>query len=253
MESDVEFSRTIRRLKNVALFAYLSDDALGELAEKVEMRDFAKDEALFCKDDAVDSLFVFRSGWAKIVTEEADGSELIISHVGPGQAIGDMSLLDGQPYLVSVVALVPVRTMVVKRAVFLEWLNKHPLYALEVIRGLAEKMRLNITYVRKAIDWSNKIAQGDYTSPIEQINTEHTSVTTRAKPDEALVAEFLASFHTMVHGVKTREETLIKHIQELAIKIDSSKVDEEVDQLTQSTFFKNLKEARDRLRRPKEE
>ena len=248
---DEELARTVRRLKNVAFFSFLPDDALAELAALVEQQDFGKDEALLRKDDAVDSMFVIRTGWAKIVTEEPDGRELVISHVGPGQAIGDVSLLDGQPYLVSVVALTPVRAMVIPRQVFLAWLKTHPQLALEVMRGLADKMRLNTTYVRKAIEWSNKIALGDYSAPMEQINSEHTSVATRARPDEALVAEFLASFHSMVQGVKTREETLKQQIQELSIKIDSSKVDREVDELTDSNFFKNLKEARDKLRKPK--
>lgn len=249
---DEELARTVRRLKNVAFFSFLPDDALAELAALVGQQDFGKDEVLLRKDDALDSMFIMRTGWAKIVTDDADGSELVISHVGPGQAIGDISLLDGLPYLVSVVALTPVRTMVVTRSVFLDWLNAHPHLALEVMRGLAEKMRLNTTYVRKAIEWSNKIALGDYSAPMEQINSEHTSVATRARPDEALVAEFLASFHSMVQGVKTREDTLKQQIQELSIKIDPTKVDREVDELTDSNFFKNLKEARDRLRKSKE-
>jgi CRP-like cAMP-binding protein len=249
---DPELARTMRRLKNVAFFAYLPDEAFNELAEIVTQREFAQDEALLRKDDAVNSMFIIRSGWAKIVTQDVDGSELVISHVGPGQAIGDMSLVDGQPYLVSVIAMTPLKTMVFTRDVFLGWLNRRPLYALEIMHGLADKMRLNTNYVRKAIEWSNKIAQGDYSQPIEQINTEHTTVSTRARPDEAEVAEFLAAFHSMVQGVKTREDTLKQQIQELSIQIDSEKLDQEVDQLTQSNFFKNLKDARERMRRTKD-
>lgn len=253
MEPNPELQRTIRRLKNIALFAHLPDEALADLAPKVEARTFEKGQALFRADDAVDSLFLIRGGWAKITTTDALGRELEISHVGPGQAIGDLSLLDGQPYLVSVTALVTIHADVITRPVFLEWLERYPQYALNIMNGLAEKVRLNTSYVQKAIEWSNRIAQGDYSLPMEEINTEHTTVATRARPDEAVVAEFLAAFHTMIQGVKTREDTLKQQIQELVIKIDSTKVDQEVDELTQSTFFKNLKEARDRLRKPRDE
>lgn len=253
MDVDFDLARAARRLKNIALFGYLSEQALEALAGTAVWQDFAPGDALFYADDAVDSLFILRSGWAKIITHDATGQELVISHVGPGQAIGDISLLDGQPYLVSVVALVPVKAMVIRRAAFMDWMKSHPTYALDVLRGLADKVRMDSTYVRKAIEWSNKIAQGDYALPMEEINTEHTSVSTRARPDEAVVAEFLAAFHTMIQGVKTREDHLKQQIQELSIQIDHAKVDEEVDQLTQSNFFKNLKEARDRLRKPRSE
>jgi CRP-like cAMP-binding protein len=253
MDSDHELQRTIRRLRNIALFAHLAEEALSGLAAKSETCAFEKDQMLFRSEDAVDSLFVIRSGWAKITTTDGQGQELEISHVGPGGALGDLSLLDGLPYQVSVTALMPLQADVIQRSDFLAWLENHPQYARGILFGLADKLRLNTGYVQKAIEWSSRVAQGDYTLPIEEINSEHTTVATRARPDEALVAEFLAAFHTMVNGVKTREDTLKQQIQELAIQIDTAKVDQEVDELTESSFFQNLKAARERLRKPKEE
>jgi CRP-like cAMP-binding protein len=253
MATSPEHHRTVRRLKNIALFAHLPDEALVELAQKVELRQFEKGQALLRAEDAVDALLVIRSGWAKITTLSPQGQELEISHVGPGGAIGDLSLLDGQPYQVSVFALTPIQADAVLRREFLAWLERRPAYAPDILRGLADKVRLNTAYVQKAIEWSNRIAQGDYSLPMEEINSEHTTVATRARPDEADVAEFLAAFHTMIQGVKTREDTLKQQIQELSIQIDTAKVDQEVDELTDSSFFKNLKAARERLRKPKED
>lgn len=250
MVSDHELRRTARRLKNVALFAHLSEEALEMLAQKMETCSFEPDQVLLSPDDAVDTLFVFRSGWAKISTHDPQGHELEISHVGPGHSIGDLSLLDGEPYQVSVTALVTVHADVLQRRDFQTWLDENPQYAVGILQGLSEKVRQNTTYVQKAIEWNTRIAQGDYSLPMEEIYSEHTYISTRARPDEAMVAEFLAAFNSMVEGVKQREDSLKQQIQDLSIKVDPNQVDREVDDLTDNTFFKDLKAARDRLRKP---
>jgi hypothetical protein len=119
----------------------------------------------------------------------------------------------------------------------------------EMMQGLSAKIRLTSQYVQKAIDWSSKIADGDYSRPMDQIYVEHTMVTTRGHPDEAMVGEFLASFQKMIMKVKTREDELKQQVKELTIRVDSTKVDEEVDELTRSSFFQNLRSAAQRVRR----
>jgi CRP-like cAMP-binding protein len=230
------------------LFGFVTEPALANLAEKVGDRTFEPDQIIIQAGEGVDTLFIFTRGWAKITAFDANGQELEISHVGPGQSIGDLALMDGQPYRVSVTALVPVQADTLSRQDFEIWLQGHPQTAPDLLKGMAEKMRLNTSYIEKAIEWNNRIAQGDYSLSMEEIDTEHTMITTRARPDEAVVAEFLAAFNAMVVGVKGREETLKQQIQNLSIRVDSSQVDQEVEDLTDNTFFRGLKEARDRFK-----
>jgi len=253
MGADQDLNRTVRRLKNVALFGFVSEPALADLAEKVGRQVFDTDQIIVQAGEAVDTLFVFTRGWAKITTLDVKGQELEVSHVGPGQSIGDLALMDGQPYRVSVTALIPVQADTLSRQDFALWLQEHPQTAPDLLRGMADKMRLNTSYIEKAIEWNNRIAQGDYSLSKEEIDIEHTMITSRARPDEAVVAEFLAAFNAMVEGVKGREETLKRQIQDLSIQVDPGQVDQEVEDLTDNTFFRGLKEARDQFKKQQDD
>jgi CRP-like cAMP-binding protein len=250
---DQDITKTIRRLKSIGLFTNVPEELLAELANKVQGREIGKNEPIVKRNDPGDTLFQIRSGWAKITTIEPSGNEILISHIGPGQTIGDVSMIDGKPFSIDVTALIPVTVATLSRQDFSDWLDKHPEVALDILRGISSKLRISSQYVEKAIEWSNRIAKGDYDMTMSQVNLEHTFVTTRGQPDETMVAEFLAAFHQMIDGVKTREATLKQQIQELTIKIDATKVDNEVSELTSTSFFVNLKAAGDRLRKKREE
>ena len=61
-------------------------------------------------------------------------------------------------------------------------LYSKPLLALEVMKGLTVKVRVSTDYVEKAIDWSNRIAKGDYHAALESVGTEHQTLMTRGRP-----------------------------------------------------------------------
>ncbi len=250
----VEINKTVKRLKNVPVLMFLSDEVLTQLAEHVEEREFAKDEVVFRRGDNADSLLLIRSGWAKTILDDAPGgAEVVLNHSGPGETIGDLSLIDGQPQSATIIAVVGMRALELKRAPFMELLNANPALALEVMKGLTVKVRVSTDYVEKAIEWSNRIAKGDYHSALEQVGTEHKTLMTRGRPDEAKMGEFLGAFYSMVEGVKKREDDLQNRIHELTIKVDETKVDKEVDELSNTSFFRNVKSAADKLRKQRQE
>ena len=84
----------ISQLKKSFLFRGLPNEVLIELGHKATRHELAKDEVLMHKGDVGDLLFMINKGWFKIVTEDANGSELIINQTGPGETIGEMALLD---------------------------------------------------------------------------------------------------------------------------------------------------------------
>jgi CRP-like cAMP-binding protein len=240
--------KNIKHLRGVPLFKLLPDDVLVELAEKVVTREWNKDEVLFPKGAPGDSMYVLFRGWVKIVTTDNKGDELVLNHCGPGESIGDVALIDGEPRSAGVVALVPVKALELKRDVFLDVFNRQPALALGMMRSLTAKIRLSTIYIEKAIEWSHRVANGDY-SFMDQLNAEHETVVTMSRSDEARVGEFLAAFFRMVEGVKKREDTLKQQVVELTIKIDEARRKQEVDELTESSFFQNLKSASQKLRR----
>jgi CRP/FNR family cyclic AMP-dependent transcriptional regulator len=249
---EADIINNIKRLRSVTLFKDIPVDVLTELAKKVEKRTWEKDEILINKGDPGGSLYVLYSGWVKLVVVEANGEELVLNHCGPGETIGDVALIDGGVHPTGVVALVPIKALELKRDEFLQMINQQPSMAIGILRGLSAKIRLFTTYIEKAIEWSNRVAKGDYTF-MDQLDAEHRTIVTMSRPDEARVGEFLAAFFRMAEGVKQREEFLKQQVQELIIKFDEAKRQREVEELTESDFFKKLKSATGRFRKPTKE
>lgn len=237
----------IRYLQKLPLFDGLPDDIIVEMASDVSTRKLAKDEILFHRGGPGDSLFVVRTGWVKVTTVDSDGDELVLNHCGPSEVIGEMALIDEEPRSASVIALSPVEVIELKRDTFMEALHKQPMLAVDVMRNLSGRIRYATTYIEKAIEWSHRIAEGDYGFAMDQIQTVQSTMI-REKSDEARAGLLLSAFFEMVQGVQEREENLKQQLRELSIEVDETKRKEEFESLTESTFFSDLKSAAQRMR-----
>jgi CRP-like cAMP-binding protein len=235
-------------LQKLPLFGELPPDMLREIAYKMVKRDLSKDEVLFHKGDPGDALYVIRTGWVKIVTEDARGGELILNQCGPSDAIGEMALVDGQPRSASVIAQSSAEVLKLSRDDFLAILNERPELALSIIRNVSGRLRFATTYIEQAIEWSKHIAEGDYTSAIQEIQTSRSSAGSGEQSDVDKASELLSAFFSMVQGVKEREDSLKQQVQQLTIQIDQARRQEEFDTLTDSDFFKKLKESAQKMR-----
>lgn len=235
----------IEQLKKSFLFSGLPNEMLEALAQKVNEHQLAKDETLFKRGDEGDSLFVINTGWVKIVTEEADGEELILNQVGPGETIGEMALLDGEPRSAGVVAMADTSVLELKREDFIELLNQHPDLAHLVIRSISSRLRFATTYIQKAIEWSKQIAEGDYSfleqSPPLQYPSPNLS-------DQDKAGQLISAFFQMVRDVKQREDDLKQRLEKLTFEIDQSRRKKEVEEIIGSEFYAKLKERAKELR-----
>lgn len=235
-------------LQKLPLFADLPQDMLHQIVRKMDKLDLVRDEELFHKGDPGDALYVIRTGWVKIVTEDALGEELILNQCGPSDAIGEMSLVDGQPRSASVIALSDAEMLRLSRDDFLSVLNDQPALALDIIRNVSARLRFATTYIEEAIEWSKRIAEGDYASAIEQIQATRSSEDIDDQSDADRASELLSAFFTMIQVVKEREDKLRQQLHQLTIQIDEAKRQEEFDSLTGSDFFKELKESARKMR-----
>jgi CRP-like cAMP-binding protein len=237
---------TTAQLQKTTLFRGLPEQALSELAEKVTKRELAEGQVLFRKGDKGDALFVVCQGWVKIVTEDAQGGELILNRCGPGESFGEMSLLDEEPRSAGVVALSQAEVLELKRDAFLEVLNKNPALSLLVIREISGRLRYSTTYIEKAIELSKKIGEGDYSLALNQLETEQPLEHPASDEDKA--GQLLAAFFSMVKGVKEREDSLKQQLQKLTIEIDEARRKKEFEEIAQTDFYADLKSQAKRLR-----
>jgi CRP-like cAMP-binding protein len=183
-----------------------------------------------------------------VIPDDKDG-EIVLNHLGPGEFVGELSLIDQKPRSASVIALSDVDALELRRDDFLEVLNKFPMMSLYVISNISSRMRFTLTYLDKAVHWSYKIAEGDYSFAAEEISkVQNTSIVDNTKPDENRADRFLLAFFKMVEGIQQREKILLDKVYELSIQIDETKRDEELEKLTSTGFFQKLKSETQELR-----
>ncbi len=238
MENDI-----LTQLRSTSLFRGLSDEMLATLAERAVMRKLAPNDILMKKGEAGDSLFLIHTGWVKIVTEDSKGDELILNKCGPGEIIGEMALLDSEPRSASVIALEDAEALEVKQSAFQDALDKDPDISLSIIRSYSNRLRFSTTYIEKAIDWAQKIAEGDY-SFIDQ--TQPLSKNAQTADDKA--TQLLSAFFTMVRKVKEREDGLKQQLEQLSFEIDQARRKQEFEEITGTEFYAKLKEQAKNLR-----
>lgn len=233
----------LSQLKKTTIFKNISDDVLTEVARKAFTRKLLKDEVLIRKGETGDSLFLIHTGWVKIVTEGSKGDELIINKCGPGETIGEMALLDGIPRSATVIALTDGEALELKQDVFEEILQQRSDVPLAIIRSYSERLRFSTTYIEKAIDWTQKTAEGDY-SFAEQTQPLINS----AGSDDDKAAQLLSAFFAMVRKVKEREDGLKEQLEKLTIEIDQARRKQEFEEITSTEFYAQLKEQARALR-----
>ncbi|MBI5842110.1 MAG: cyclic nucleotide-binding domain-containing protein [Chloroflexi bacterium] len=233
----------IQQLKTVYLFRGLSDEALSPLAQKVGVLKLMRDDVLMRKGERGESLYMIHDGWMKVVTEDSRGGELIINKCGPGETIGEMALFDQAPRSASVIALEDVTVLELKQDDFQKILDERPGLSLVIIHGLSSRLRFSTTYIEKAIDWSQKIAEGDY-SFIDYTPT----LLRRAGSDEDKAGQLLSAFFKMVKRVKEREDGLKQQVEKLTFEIDQARRKREFDEITSTELYTRIKEQARKLR-----
>ena len=235
------------QLRNIPLFHDLPEQDLGDLASKVTEHSYATGEALVHKGETGDSLFLIVDGAVKIVSENAQGGELILNQCGPGESIGEMSLLDRSPRSASVVALTATRVLELNQAAFIDTLQRRPELSLLLIRSISARLRFATTYIEKAIDWSQRIAAGDYSQAMADLATNRAADGQR-ETDAHKADLLLSAFFKMVQEVQAREDVLKQEVRKLTLEIDEARRRQQVEEVTGTEFFSRLKSEAARLR-----
>ena len=128
-------------LQAIPFFKDLDASVLEGLLERHRLAELSAAETLFMQSDWGENLMVLLSGIAKVRLFTADGDEVVLSLLGAGDLIGELSLLDGDSRSADVVTLTPVRLLKLQGAPFLRVLQQQPSLALRLARMEAGRLR----------------------------------------------------------------------------------------------------------------
>jgi CRP/FNR family cyclic AMP-dependent transcriptional regulator len=118
----------------------IADPLVRELAQRGQIRNIARNSVFIHEGDKGDSLFVILSGRVKVFVADAEGREMVLNILGPGNYVGEM-VLDGRPRSASVMAMEPTVCSMLTRESLRAAIAANPDLAMNLIATLIERAR----------------------------------------------------------------------------------------------------------------
>jgi CRP/FNR family transcriptional regulator, cyclic AMP receptor protein len=128
-------------LKAVPLFATFPEEQLRMLTTVVLRKSVTRSTTVMAAGDATDSLYIVLSGRLKVMMSDAEGKEVILAILGPGEYFGEMGLIDDEPRSASVVALEACELLGISKRDFKKALADNFEMTMAVMRGLVRRLR----------------------------------------------------------------------------------------------------------------
>ena len=128
-------------LQTVPLFSDLEPDALHLLAEVSRLKPAPKGYFLFFQDDPGEAAYVVYSGVVAIVLTTADGRELVINEMRPGECFGELALLEDAPRSAGAVAREDSQVVRMPRREFMTQLESQPILMRRLLDTIAGRLR----------------------------------------------------------------------------------------------------------------
>lgn len=136
-----DFASELRgKLAALELLKDMRPHDLDALASELEWQGLPGGWVLFPEGEQDDSLFIVMAGRLGVVTTGAEGHETIISHISPGETVGEMALLSGAPRSATVVALRDSELVRLKRESFEKLADQHPGLMRFITRLLVQRL-----------------------------------------------------------------------------------------------------------------
>lgn len=128
-------------LKNNTFLGGLPDNALDALIARGHIKRYAKGDVIYRRHDPGDSLMMILAGRVKITNINADGKEVVLAFLGPGDLNGEIAVLGGNERTANAIAVEYSEAFVVYARDLLPILGAHPQVMLEIMQILCEKLR----------------------------------------------------------------------------------------------------------------
>lgn len=123
-------------LRGVPLFRGGSDASLTALAARTSEVAFRAGQTIVSQGQVGNGLFVIVAGTARVTTGDTE-----LAQLGPGDVIGELSVIDQEPRVATVTAADPVTCLALASWDLLELVDTDPQLARNLLAELARRLR----------------------------------------------------------------------------------------------------------------
>ena len=136
--SDAGFGPQVARGSFLSLLDPAECDALRELAIP---RTFPRGSVLMFEQEPGERVMILVEGRVKVSRLGEEGRETLLSIRDPGEVLGELAFVDGQPRLATVTALEPVQALVISSQTFRHHLETTPRVAVALLEVETRRFR----------------------------------------------------------------------------------------------------------------
>jgi CRP-like cAMP-binding protein len=178
-------------LQRSPMFRGLAPAVLERIAALATQRGYRRGEVLFRSGDAGDALLGVVSGRIRISTGNAEGREIFLNIMEPGDTFGEIALLDGGPRTATATAIEPSELVSLRRGPLFELLEREPKTALELLRLCGERLRWTSGLLEDSVFLDAPARLAKRLLSLGELHGEKTAAGNRVRISQEELASFL--------------------------------------------------------------
>ncbi len=128
-------------ISKVAPFSYLAEEELLEIANDFTWFTALGGKTLIKQDDPSDELFIVVSGALGVYIRTGSGEDRFVGRIGPGEVVGEMGLISGEPRSATVRCLRDAECLAIAKEAWDAFTARHPGALLAITKTLIARLR----------------------------------------------------------------------------------------------------------------
>ena len=135
-----ETTELVRQLARVPLFKGLAPDILRPIIALGHLTPMRAGTCFFSEGDDAERFFVLTSGRVKLTQLTPEGHQVVLGHIGPGDAFGGVGAFGDPIYPVSAETVEPSMALAWTSGTMQHVLETHPTVAINAVRFIADRL-----------------------------------------------------------------------------------------------------------------
>lgn len=147
----MSINENIKALKSSTLFAAIDKDELEHIAKHIVRKTFDDKQLLINQSDDAEAAYLILSGSVKVFRIAENGNEITLSILGPGEIVGEMSLIESEDRSASVAAIQKTEVLIITKGAFTHFIKSSPDAAIKLIQTMAKRVRVSDKHVEEIL------------------------------------------------------------------------------------------------------